>query len=341
LGLRELLAKDSRASSWEKAVVFSLALQMRSALLLLGLWRSHLAQGWPPFISSLRTMPAHPDWYLSALIQNLAIAGVFVWLTRRMASGWAIPITALAGAAAWLLASSHLTASPVEGDMRVLRPVLETIDAGLFLGALATLLLLLRSRWGLVFASMLAATLCGVVRLLLMYSVWGSPWIESWRFDLTVEAVSGAACGLTLLLLAAGGWRVVAAGRAPSANLYLGTQGLSVLSVIYLQLAVRYSGWRLVETPALLLIAGGLTICGYLVLLSVFRALRSRVGFVRSCVALELCAWASLVFTLGRWYWALSFIAAAGLMLSRVLTTLVVARAEQPLAAAVPTTSQA
>jgi hypothetical protein len=290
LRLRELLGRDSTAFPWQRALLFALALQMRSSLLLLGVWLSQLAQGLLPFVSRLRVMPAHPDWYLSALIENVAIGLALVWISRRLAIGWAVPLAALAGAAAWLVASTHLAASPVEGFVQVMRPVMDAIDTILFLGTLAALAALLRWSWGVVIASTTAGALCGVARLLLTYSVWGAPWIETWRVDLVVEAVSGAACGLTLLILAASTGRCAAARRSPSADWYLATHGLSVLSLVYLQLAMRFSGWQLVATPPLLWTIGGLTSIGYIALFSVLRALRSNARLFRSCVALELCA---------------------------------------------------
>ena len=324
MSLGELLGKNSRSFPWERALLFALAVQVRSALLLLGAWLSQSTQVFPPFLSRLRVMPAHPDWYLASMIQSLAIGLALVWIVRRLAIGWAVPLVTIAGTLAWLTASRYLTSLPVESFALVLRFVLEFIDTLLLLGILAALLALLRSIWGIVLAATTAAALCGVVRLLLTYSVWGTPWIGTWRFDLGIDALSGAALGLTLLLLPVIVGRGSVAPGLSSAGLYLGAHGLSVLALAYLQLAMRFADWQPTDAPPLLWLVGGLTAVGYAALFSVVRKLPSSGQRFRLHITLELCAVPFLVFAFGHWNWALSLIAVIGLIALRALGTLAV-----------------
>lgn len=327
MGLREILTRDSRLFRWDRALLLALALQVRNFLLLLGVWLSQSTSGFPPFISRLRVMPAHPDWYLAALIQSLAIGLVLAWLVRRLAVGWAVPLAAVAGALASLTASRYLASSNVEVFARVLRSVLETVDTLLLLGSLAALLAFMRSSWGMVLASTTAALLCGATRLCLTYSVWGTPWAGPWRFDLAVDAVSGAACGLTLLLLPASEALGPQVPRLRSVGLYLGPHGLSVLSLAYLQLALRFAGWRVTDSPPLLWTIGGLTVLGYVASFSVARALRPNLRLFRGWVALELCAAVLTVCALGPEHWLLSLTAVLGLIVLRAVGALAVAHA--------------
>jgi hypothetical protein len=207
----------------------------------------------------------------------------------------------------------------------VLRFVLEFIDTLLLLGTLAALLAPLRSLWGIVLASTMAATLCGIVRLLLTYSVWGTPWIGTWRFDLGVDVLSGAALGTTLLLLPVIVGRASATPRPSPVGLYLGAHGLSLLALAYLQLAMRFAEWSPTDAPPLLWTIGGLTAVGYAVLFSVVRVLRAKTRLFRFYIALELCAVPFLVFALGRWHWTLSLIAVIGLIALRAVGTRAVA----------------
>jgi hypothetical protein len=162
-----------------------------------------------------------------------------------------------------------------------------------------------------------AGTLCGVVRLALTYSVWGASWTDSWRFDLVVEGLSGMAFGIALSLLAR-----ATAGRVFAAGLYLGAQGLATLALVYLQLALRFTGWRPTDAPAQLWAVGALTVCGTLVLLA-------RVHTARYA-ALELGAVLLALVMLVRWHWALASLAVLGLILVRALGTLVTIRTNAP-----------
>jgi hypothetical protein len=348
LRLRDLLTRDSTSFPWERPLLVALALQARSSVLLLGVWLSQAKDAFPPLLSRLRVMPAHPDWYLATLLQNLAIGLVLVWCARRLAVAWALALAVIAGSLSWLGAATHLSSSPLDGYLTVVRPVQEGIDTALLLGTLALLLRLVRTVWGMALVSAAAGTLCGIARLTLTYSVWGAPWIESWRFDLAVDALSGVAFGIALLLLVR-----ITGGRAPapqeqsaqrthSVGLYQGAHGLATLALIYLQLALRFTGWRATEAPALLWIIGALTACGYGVVLAQVRQIRTALHDDRLFAlyaALEVSAVPLALITLGRWHWAVASIAMLGLILVRALGALVMSRAQAtppPVASAHP-----
>ncbi len=109
--LRELVGGDEESFPWARALLLALALQLRSGLLLLGLWLGQSAGAFPPVLGRLRLLPAHPDWYLAALVQNLAVGVVLVWIIRRLAIGWGVALAAIAGSLAWLSGSQILAES--------------------------------------------------------------------------------------------------------------------------------------------------------------------------------------------------------------------------------------
>jgi hypothetical protein len=278
--LAAMLGGGSSRSCWERGLLLALALQARSASLLLGLWLAGVGVPAVPLWGRVRVLPAHPDWYLAALAQSLVVGLGVAWFIRRRAIGWAVSLAALAGGLAWGCVYSLL---PTGAEGFALVFVAGAVERFVATTALLVALAVgwrLLGRWpGTGLGSVLGGLGSGTARLLLTYSVFGAAWPPSWRVDLALE-VGGA--GLLGLALA---WLLPTIARSGSGSLAdgqlasplrvgaLAVQGQLVMAFVYLELAYRYAGWTPRDALWLMLCVAALALVGLCLALGFFRGL--------------------------------------------------------------------
>jgi hypothetical protein len=312
--LTAMLGGRSSRSRWERGLLLALALQVRSAFLLLGLWLAGVGVPALPLWGRVRVLPAHPDWYLAALAQSLVVGLAVAWFIRRRAIGAAVSLAALAGGLAWACAYSLLpTGAEGFGLVIVAGAVERFVSTTVLLVALAVGWRLL-GRWpGTGLGAALGGLGSGTARLLLTYSVFGAAWPPSWRVDLALE-VGGA--GLLGLALA---WLLPPIVRSDSGSPAdgqlasplrvgaLAVQGQLVMTFVYLELAYHHAGWTPRDALWLMLCVAALALVGLCLIFGLFRGMwatrrdtpaparRAQVGALLVLVALNVLWFVRLV----------------------------------------------
>ena len=100
-GMMQALRTGARGARWGHVALLSLALHVRSAWLLLGVWVAAGGASSLPLLGRIRLLPTHPDWVLPSLVQSAVVAVVVVGLAGRWRTGWALVTAAVAGGVAW------------------------------------------------------------------------------------------------------------------------------------------------------------------------------------------------------------------------------------------------
>lgn len=255
-------AMDAAAGSgcWGRAALLALALQLRSAWVLLDPWFAW--GGEASRLSSLRIMPAHPDWYLAALAQSCATALTLVGLARRLGPAWVVTAAAAAGAAAWGL-TSFLVPNGPEGLLLALGVIREVLTMAVILACVAMTWTLARGWTAVAVVAVLAGAADGAIPLLLSNTVFRSAWPEGWPRDLAVDVVGVALLAAALALfrrrdpdLATGplapGAAVTVTGlgarRANRDGVLVGVSGLLLLALLHLTAGFLVSRWSVADS---------------------------------------------------------------------------------------------
>ena len=256
------LGAGTGRARWDHAALLALALQVRSAWLLLGVWVASAGAGSHPVLGRLRLLPAHPDWVLPALVQSAVAALVVVGLARRWRAGWALLSACVASGVAWGVTFAWVP-NGIEGYLLAFQPVQEIFVMGIVLTSVAVVW---RRVWGWTAVPVLAlagGAGAGAIRLVLTYTVFGVAWPEEWPRELAGEVVAVALLALVVAVLrgrmieaqagvrSAEGWR---------SGVALGTLGLLALTVVHLVAGATYSAWTLTDSLRLLVAAGLLAV---------------------------------------------------------------------------------
>lgn len=271
--MMQALATGSGRAQWGHAAMLALALQVRSAWLLLGVWvplggaGSHAPTGF-------RMLPAHPDWVLPALVQSVVAALTAVWLARRWQTGWALLTAAVASSLASAVAYAWLP-NGLSGFPLLFQSVQEFLAMGILLGCLVLTWHRL-GRWTAVpVVALVGGAGAGAARLLVVYSSFGSAWPDEWPRELAAEVVAASLLALVMAVLR--GMTRAERGGLPGAEGWrtgatLGVAGLLALTVAHLAAGAAYSGWTLADARQLLVAAGVLALLAGWALVASIRA---------------------------------------------------------------------
>jgi len=260
--MMQAMAAGSGQARWSHAAMLALALQVRSAWLLLGVWVTLAGAGSHSPLGRVRMLPAHPDWVLPALVQSAMAALTAVWLARRWRTGWALLTAAVASGLAWAVTFAWVP-NGLSGFLLVFQPVQEILAMGILLGCLALTWHRL-GRWSAVpVVALVGGAGAGTVRLLIVYSIFGSAWPEEWPRELASEVVAAALLALVIAVLR--GMTSAERGGLPGppgwrTGATLGVVGLLGLTVVHLAAGAAYSGWTLADARQLLIAAGVLAL---------------------------------------------------------------------------------
>ncbi len=261
-------AMEAAAGSgrWGRAALLALALQLRPAWVLLGL--SFVWGGEVSWLSRLRILPAHPDWYLPALAQSCATALTLIGLARRLRPAWVVTAAAAAGAAAWALTSS-VVPNGAEGFVLALGTIREVLAMAVILVCVGMTWTLARAWTAVAVVAVLAGGADGAIRLLLSNTLFGARWPEDWPSELAVDVVAVALLAAALALLRrrdpdlarapSTPWAAPAecGARGPSRNgILVGATGLLLLAVMHLAAGFLVSNWSAADALRLAAAAG-------------------------------------------------------------------------------------
>lgn len=256
------LGAGTGRARWDHAVLLALALQVRSAWLLLGVWVASAGAGVHPLLGRLRLLPAHPDWVLPTLVQSAVAALVVVGLARRWRTGWALVAASVASGVVWGVTFAWVP-NGIEGYLLVAQPINEILTMAFVLTAIAVVW---RRVWGWAAVPVLAlagGAGAGATRLVLTYTVFGVAWPEEWPRELAGEVVAVALLALVVAVLRGRTFAAQAGIRTPQgwrSGVVLGTLGLLALTVVHLIAGAAYSAWTLTDSSRLLVAAGLLAV---------------------------------------------------------------------------------
>ncbi len=275
-GMMRALATGPAGARWGRVALLALALQARSAWLLLGVWVSAGSAGALLPFMRVRMRPTHPDWVLPALVESVVAALVVVGLAGRWRTGWALLAAAAAGGAAWA-ATSAAVPEGVAGFWLVFQLVREVVATGVLLALVAATWRRV-GRWTAVPVVALAGgTAAGAVRLLLAYTSFGSGWPKEWPRELAGEIAAAALLAVAVAVLrgTTGPTQDAASSARAGRWAFLGTVGLLLLTGAHLVAGAVYSAWTAADARRLLVAAGVLVVlCGWTLVTS-RRAARS------------------------------------------------------------------
>lgn len=274
----QALAAGNARARWGNVALLALALQARSAWLLLGVWLASAdADSWLS-LARIRLLPAHPDWVLPALAQSATAALIVVGLARRWRPGWALFAAALSSSVAWAVTFA-LVPNGLSGYLLFFQPVDELLVAAWLLACIAVTWRLL-GRWAAVPALAVAGGggACAL-RLSLSYSVFGVAWPAEWPREMAAEL-----CGALLMahVIAVMRRRAEAAQTGPRAGhgswsgILVGTAGLLALTLAHLAAGRAYSSWTVADSRQLLVAAAVLVVTAGSAMLAAVRSGRRR-----------------------------------------------------------------
>jgi hypothetical protein len=275
-GMMQALRAGAGGARWGHVALLALALQVRSAWLLLGVWVVTGGAGSLPLLGRIRMLPTHPDWVLPALIQSAVVALVVVGLAGRWRPGWALLTAAVASGVAWAVMFAWLP-NGLGGYLLVVRPVQEILAMGIVLASVAVAWRHF-GRWAAVPVVALAGGAgAGAIRLVLTDTIFGVAWPKEWPRELAGEVVAVAMLAVVVAVLR--GTTTATQDRAPSApgwrsGATLGTLGLLALTITHLVAGGIYSAWTVADSQRLLIAAGLLAVLAGWALVASLRASR-------------------------------------------------------------------
>jgi len=244
-----------------RAALLAFALQLRPAWVLLGPWVGWGGEGARSLLSRIRFLPAHPDWYLPALVQSCVTALTLVGLSRRFRPNWALLTAAFAGTVAWAVTFALVPTGP-DGFSVTFLGVREFV-------AMAVILICLRMTWrrlgpwtSVPVVALVGGLATGSIGFLLTNTIFRSPWPEDWPLEMGIHLVGVALLAIALALLRRRSWDISSTGALKPAwmgsGFLPGTVGLLVLVLAHLAAGFLASGWtkgdslRLVGAAAVL-----------------------------------------------------------------------------------------
>ncbi len=246
-GLVSALAASGWKERWGRAGLLALALQLRPAWALLGVLALWGGAGSSSLLPRLRLLPAHPDWYLPALVQSCVTALALVALAHRFRTRWALLTAAVVGGVAWAATFAFMP-SGLDPFSLMFRPLQEILGMAIILGCLAVTW----NRpgpWGAIpIVALVGGVVAGALPLLFSNTIFGAPWPEGWPRGLAVEV-----CGVALLAVALAVMRQRGllgegfAGRSAA----VGTGGLLLLTLVHLSAGFRFSAWTMDDSRRL------------------------------------------------------------------------------------------
>lgn len=244
--MMQVLAAGDGSARVGRAALLALALQLRPAWMLLGPWVGGGGEGARSLLPRLGILPAHPDWYLPALVQSCVTALALVGLGRRFRPGWALLTAALAGTVAWAVAFAYVP-SGLDGFSVTFLGVQELV-------AMAVILFSLRTTWrrlgpwtAVPVVALVGGLASGSIGFLLTFTVFRSPWPEDWPLQMGKDVVAVALLAIAVALLRRRSWETSGAGTVgPSSTrggILAGTVGLLVLALAHLAAGFLAAGW--------------------------------------------------------------------------------------------------
>lgn len=278
IGMMQALAASRGGARWGHVALLALALQVRSAWMLLGVWVAAAGTGSLGLLGRIRMLPAHPDWVVPALVQSAVVALVVVGLARRWRTGWALATASAASAVAWAVTFAWMP-NGLEGYLLAVQPVQEAFAMGFVLASVAATWRRL-GRWAAVpVLALVGGAGAGAIRLALTYTVFGVAWPDEWPRELAGEVVAVALLAIVVAVLrgttaAAQKWASGDPGRRSGA--VLGTLGLLALTVMHLAAGRVYSAWTMADSQRLLVAAGLVALLAGWALVASMRASRTR-----------------------------------------------------------------
>ena len=261
-GMMQALRAGGGGARWGHVALLALALQVRSAWLLLGVWVVTGGAGSLPPLGRIRMLPTHPDWVLPSLVQSAVVALVVVGLAGRWRTGWALVTAAVASGVAWAVTFAWVP-NGLGGYLLVVEPVQQILTMGIVLASVAVTWRRL-GRWAAVPVVALASGVgAGAIRLVLTHTGFGVAWPQEWPRVLGGEVVGVAMLAVMVAVLR--GTTTATHDGAPSApgwrsGATLGTLGLLALTVTHLVAGWVYSAWTVADSERLLIAAGLLAV---------------------------------------------------------------------------------
>jgi hypothetical protein len=258
--MMQVFAAGTGSARVGRAALLALALQLRPAWVLLGPWVGG-GEGVRSLLSRFRILPAHPDWYLPALVQSCVTALTLVGLSRRFRPNWALLTAALAGTVAWAVAFAFVPAG-LDGFSVTFLGIREFV-------AMAVILICLQVTWrrlgpwtAVPVVALVGGLATGSMGFLLTNTIFRSPWPEDWPIEMGTHVVGVALLAIALALLRRRSWDAASPGTVEPASMrsgiVAGTVGLLVLVLTHLAAGILVSGWttgdslRLVGAAAVL-----------------------------------------------------------------------------------------
>jgi tetratricopeptide (TPR) repeat protein len=294
-GLVQTLAAGDRGVRLARCGFLAFALQLRPAWALLGPWLVRAGGSSSPWLPRVRFLPAHPDWYVPALVQSCATALTLAALARRRRPAWALLTAVVAGGLAWAVTFAAMP-NGLDGFSQIFRPPQEMLGMAIVLVCLA-LTWQRPGPWGAVpVVALVGGVGAGAVPFLFSNTIFGSPWPEGWRGDLAVEV-----CGVALVAIALAVMRRMRflEGGAPGGGglgALLGTAGLLLLAVLHLAAGFRFSGWTMDDSRRLVVAAALLALLASAAAVARIRARRSARARISQLCLLVACLCAAPLF---------------------------------------------
>ena len=256
--MMQALHTGARGARWGHVALLSLALQIRSAWLLLGVWVAAGGASSLPLLGRIRLLPTHPDWVLPSLVQSAVVALVVVGLAGRWRTGWALVTAAVAGGVAWAVTFAWVP-NGLEGYLLIVPPLQEIVATAVVLTSVAVAWRRL-GRWAAVPVVALAggAGACAI-RLVLTNTIFGAAWPREWPRELAGEVVGVAMLAVVVAVLrgtTAPTRQLVPRAPCWRSDAVMGTMGLLALTVTHLVAGSVYSGWTVADSRRLLVAAG-------------------------------------------------------------------------------------
>ncbi len=258
-----VLAAGAGGGRLGRAALLALAFQLRPAWVLLGPWVGGGGEGVRSLLPRLRILPAHPDWYVPALVESCVTALVLVGLGRRFRPTWALLTGALAGTVAWGVTFAYVPSGP-DGFSVTFLAVREVVG----MAAILISLLVTWRRLGPWTAVPVVALVGGLATastgFLLTNTIFGSPWPEDWPLEAGTHVVGVALLAIALALLRTRSWATpgaTAVGRdSVRSGLLAGTVGLLALVLAHLAAGAFVWAWTAADSMRLAVAAGVLAL---------------------------------------------------------------------------------